>query len=326
MRCSRETWAVVLAAGDGTRLATLTTGTDGLTVPKQFCSLNGGPSLLAEAITRARRIVPRRRVCVVVADKHRGYWQRSSRCIPSDNVFYQPANRGTAHGVLLAVLKVLDRNPSARIAFLPADHHVINESALHDVLRSMASRNTDGSAIGVVGIEPDSPDPELGYIVPGAHMPNGLQAVERFIEKPKLAVAQQLVAAGALWNSFIFAADGEALLNLLQSRMSDSVHQMRRTLRQESTWSALVRTYHQLESIDLSQAIMQSIADSLHVVRAPRCGWTDLGTPQRVAAALHQLDQLDQGVHLEQRTSRCNSTTAHLNLAAQHALLCARPA
>lgn len=42
-------WAVVLAAGDGTRLASLTSDDRGRSVPKQFCSLNGGGSLLHAA-------------------------------------------------------------------------------------------------------------------------------------------------------------------------------------------------------------------------------------------------------------------------------------
>jgi mannose-1-phosphate guanylyltransferase len=62
--------AVVLAAGDGTRLSTLTTDSDGNPVPKQFCSLNGGGSLLHEALQRANRIVLRERVCAIVADQH----------------------------------------------------------------------------------------------------------------------------------------------------------------------------------------------------------------------------------------------------------------
>jgi mannose-1-phosphate guanylyltransferase len=44
-----NTWALVLAAGEGSRLRSLTTPPSGATVPKQFCSLYAGPSLLAEA-------------------------------------------------------------------------------------------------------------------------------------------------------------------------------------------------------------------------------------------------------------------------------------
>lgn len=43
-------WALVLAAGEGSRLRQLTLGPDGVAVPKQFCSLGAGPSLLHLAV------------------------------------------------------------------------------------------------------------------------------------------------------------------------------------------------------------------------------------------------------------------------------------
>ena len=54
MRGNSATWAVVLAAGDGTRLAALTTDASGNSVPKQFCSLNGGRTLIEETLQHAR--------------------------------------------------------------------------------------------------------------------------------------------------------------------------------------------------------------------------------------------------------------------------------
>ena len=49
MSDSDKLWALVLAAGDGRRLRALTTTGSGLAIPKQFCSLERGPSLLREA-------------------------------------------------------------------------------------------------------------------------------------------------------------------------------------------------------------------------------------------------------------------------------------
>ena len=43
-------WALILAGGEGTRLSSLTTTPGGLSVPKQFCSLQGGASLLEETL------------------------------------------------------------------------------------------------------------------------------------------------------------------------------------------------------------------------------------------------------------------------------------
>jgi hypothetical protein len=45
-------WAIVLAAGEGSRLRLLTTDDRGVVTPKQFCSLRGGASLLERTLAR----------------------------------------------------------------------------------------------------------------------------------------------------------------------------------------------------------------------------------------------------------------------------------
>src|SRR5690242_9273905 len=83
LKTLQRTWAIVLAAGDGTRLASLTTDEHGNSVPKQFCSLDGGSSLLDDALHRARHVAPRERVCVIVAEQHRRYWQSALWAMPA---------------------------------------------------------------------------------------------------------------------------------------------------------------------------------------------------------------------------------------------------
>src|SRR6187549_3062564 len=96
----RSRWSVVLAGGRGTRLASLTT-VAGETVPKQYCSLAGGPSMLRRAIWRAEAIAGRDRVLVVVTAAQRRWWESELRDVAPCNVLVQPVDRGTAAGVLL---------------------------------------------------------------------------------------------------------------------------------------------------------------------------------------------------------------------------------
>ncbi len=321
----QRTWAVVLAAGEGTRLATLTTDASGNPVPKQFCSLNGGGSLLHEALQRARRIVPRSQVCAIVADQHRPYWQGSLWALPPANVIVQPCNRGTAHGVLLTLLCILERDPLARIVFLPADHYVRDECGLADSVRDATSAlASNPEALVLVGIEPEEPDPDLGYIVPGRKLPGGLRAVERFVEKPPLRLARELVSAGALWNSFIFAASGPALLGLLRKQIAASVEDMTTALARDarSGRGALTELYQRLPSVDFSAAVMQGAESSLRLMIAPACGWSDLGTPRRVADTLRRLEEerLETFTHQPDDAS-VSSVRAFIDLAAQHARL-----
>lgn len=327
MRTCQRTWAVVLAAGDGTRLAALTTDGNGRLVPKQFCSLNGGGSLLLGAIERSRSIVPRERICVIVADQHRCYWHRALWTLPSRNVIVQPRNCGTAIGILLCVLTILERDPFARIVFLPADHYVCDESVLAGSLREAATLltyNPDG--LTFIGIEPEEADPGFGYILPGGKLTDGTRLVNRFIEKPEMEIAQQLVANGALCNTFIFATRGPVLLEMLRVRISDVVAQMEAVMAHDSRlatrMTALQGLYGRLPSIDFSHVVVNGAEFELRVITAPACGWNDLGTPERVADTLECLTRrrLERAVSTE-RIPPLVVPPAVINLATRHAQL-----
>jgi mannose-1-phosphate guanylyltransferase len=320
------TWAVVLAAGDGTRLATLTTDASGNSVPKQFCSLNGGSALIVESLQRARHVAAPERVCAIVAQQHAPHWRRHLGFLPRRNVIVQPQNRGTANGILLSVLSILERDPLAKIVFLPADHLVLDENALGRALRDLvAAVSHHPQGLTLVGIEPEEADPELGYVVPGRSLHDGSRTVSRFIEKPAPHIAQELLRGQALWNSFIFGAHAPALLGLLRTHLGASVEDMATALArdaQSNERSALGRHYEQLPTADFSRAIMQRATHVLRVIRAPACGWSDLGTPERVARALSRLSVL-KGQHSYALTSggRFQPAPGAVSLAAQQARL-----
>jgi mannose-1-phosphate guanylyltransferase len=325
MRSLSNRWALVLAAGSGTRLRSLTADSSGAAVPKQFCSLNGGASLLEEALARAAAVASPAQTIVVVAAEHRTHWQHVLDALPTHNVIAQPRNRGTANGILLGVTAILERAPDAVVAILPSDHYVEREDVLAAALgRALAVvENTVESSIGFLGVEPESADPELGYIVPGAPRGDGSAAVARFVEKPPRSLAGQLKRRRALWNSFILVARAAALVELIAERHSIEALAFR-SLWQQMAWSArlpreLERLYAKLPEIDFSRDVVEGAAAPLHVVPVPACGWSDLGTPQRVARCL---ERLGGGP-----TAARPSVTRHFSLAAAYArLMSAEPA
>ena len=286
----RNTWAIVLAAGEGSRLRSLTTDATGVAVPKQFCSLRGGPSLLQETLHRAQRVVVRERVTAIVADQHRHWWQGVLWALPAANIVVQPRNRGTANGILLPVLRIVARDPLARIVFLPADHYVHDEEVLARSLdAALAQLSRRPNELILLGISPEDADPELGYIVPGAReQADTSLSVERFVEKPDASAARRLIDAGALWNSFIFAAHGFAVLSLLRRLYPELVDSMEIAL-SRGAQGALTELYERLPEVDFSRHVIQDAADLLRVLPVPRCGWNDLGTPQRVSETLRRI-------------------------------------
>jgi mannose-1-phosphate guanylyltransferase len=315
-----NTWAVVLAAGEGSRLKSLTMTRDGVSVPKQFCSLNGGASLLGDALRRAEVVADPEHICVVVAEQHRRFWETQLDSVQAANIIVQPANRGTATGILLPLLHILAKDPEARIVLLPSDHHVREESVLDRHLeKAVTLLEQANDEIIMLGIEPDELDPELGYIIPGMQQKPGLHSVQAFFEKPSEIRARELMMQGALWNVFILAARGQTLLKVLEDGMRTTAGAMRdaiaidKSTRQQN---AIMTLYRMLPDVDFSRDIAQKHERELRVIAVPACGWSDLGTPRRVEQALHHAAATNR--RFEARTTRRDGL---LNLAEQHAHL-----
>jgi len=282
-------WVVVLAAGEGNRLKSLATDIRGMSIPKQFCSLNGGLSLLEKALGRAHRLVAPSRVTTVVSEAHEEFWSQTLAKLPGENRLEEPKGKGTGNGILLSVLQILNRDPDASLVILPSDHHVRDERQLCNSIKS-ALKQVRASVSGIVllGIKPDRPDPELGYILPGRINGNGTCSVLHFAEKPPIDQAARLVNIGALWNSFIIVGSGQSLLDLYVTRFPEVVRAMitALTLDASSRKLALHRLYSELPDIDFCRHVLAGAEEQLRVLPVPQCGWSDLGTPERVGEVL----------------------------------------
>lgn len=288
---SHSPWVIVLAGGSGSRLAAITTAADGTVVPKQYCSLRGGRSLLLEAIGRALQLVPRNRIVVVVAAEHERWWRPQLTGHAAENLLVQPGNCGTATGLLLAVASIRARDLHARIVVMPSDHHVERPAVLTAALRvALHHVEQDPQRLLLLGIRPEAPDTGYGYVVPGERH-GRLYEVEQFVEKPELRHAESLLQRGALWHSFLIVADATVLWNLGRARQPRVTTMLLDTfeLPEPERSAALRAAYATLPLVDFARDVLTGAEQRLMLLPVPRCGWTDLGTPQRLQLVLHKL-------------------------------------
>jgi mannose-1-phosphate guanylyltransferase len=284
-----DAWAVLLAGGDGTRLQSLTFKVAGDSRPKQFCRIFGSRSLLAHTRERLRPIFREDRTMFVVTRAHEAFYKEELSDADASKVVAQPGNRGTGVAIIVALLRVLQHDADAIVAFFPSDHFFADDAAFAATVQSAigAARKYTESLI-LIGAKPRWPEVEYGWIEPGASVTNGgrtpLLRVSRYWEKPPLAKARELMRGGGLWNTFVTIGQAGAFLKLLSSTAPDAVAEIAGALAHDD----LDGSYRDLDTIDFSKDVLSLKPHRLLVASDATSGWNDLGAPDRVIDTLVQ--------------------------------------
>jgi mannose-1-phosphate guanylyltransferase len=200
-------WAVILAGGSGTRFWPLSTPEH----PKQLLPLAGSTSTAEEAVDRLTGLIPRERILVVTGAALAPRLQEKLTLSPA-NVLVEPRAASTAPALIWATSEAQRRDPDAEVLSLHADWAVGDAAAFRRTADAALVAARQYQRLVTVGVVPSRPETGYGYIVPGPPLGDGARMVARFSEKPDAATALDLMAAGALWNSGLFAWTAERLL------------------------------------------------------------------------------------------------------------------
>ena len=291
-------FAIVLAGGEGTRLAALTRAVHAREVPKQFATLCGDRSFLQKTLDRIAPVVPSERTVVVVAEDQAEIAAAQVGAYPGIEIVHQPENRGTGAGVLLPLAHVLARDPEASVIVVPSDHYFEREVAFQEAIaRAMFAASAPPESVVLVGAAAETPSTDLGWIVCGAASgPSAARArrVERFAEKPDNGAASDLLRDGALWNTLVIAARGRALWSLAEQHVPSicpSLLSYRSLIGNRGAAHHLRDIYANLPATDLSRDILQP-ARGLLAISMMDAGWSDCGTPDRLFQALEKGGEL----------------------------------
>jgi mannose-1-phosphate guanylyltransferase len=279
---SRHRWAVTLAGGDGTRLQSLTLKIAGDSRPKQFCSIIGEESLLAQSWARLGSLFHVDRELFVVTRAHESYYREELRGVDDSRIISQPLNRGTGVAVAIALLHILQRDANAVVVFVPCDHYYSNAQVCSRAINSAisgAEQYTD--SIVLVGPKAHCPEVEYGWIELGSaisDVPFSLMRVNRFWEKPSLPEAHALLVRGCLWKTFVTVGHARTFLDLLCSQVPEVVPSLSKALAENE----LDIAYRLIPPVDFSRHVLTSQPHRLLVVPDTTSGWADLGGPARV--------------------------------------------
>ena len=272
---------VILCGGAGARLWPLSR----LERPKPLLALNGHGSLLQQTVRRvADPAVFLPPIVVTGADDADAVAaQLAEAGAAPDRLIVEPAPRGTAAAIALAALA---ETPDSLLLVLPSDHAIADEAALRSAVDAAAPFAADGWLV-TFGIAPDRPEIGYGYIRRGAALGDGVFQVDRFAEKPALALAEAWLAEGGHdWNAGIFLLRAGAFLDAL-AKHAPEIHAACRSagIRASRDGNRVVPDAVALKAppaLSADVAVMER-ADRVAVVPVDM-GWSDLGSWEAVYA------------------------------------------
>jgi mannose-1-phosphate guanylyltransferase len=295
----KNTWGIVLAAGEGNRVREFLSALCGGRGIKQFCSVLGNRSLLQMTLDRVQQLIPRERILIIVDKQHRPEAAAQLAGWPAENIIYQPANRETAAGILLPLAHVSHRCPDATVAVFPSDHFIVNERGfMTHVAHALEEIKVFPQSAVLLGMTPDRMEEGYGWISTREdRKDNYSRAVRAFWEKPALPDAEKLMRDGALWNTFVFAARAATLWEMTRQTVPELYGifcGVRIMLGTTMAQKYINQSYERLRPVNFSSAILARCAARLRVLPVPETGWSDWGSADRILGSAMRMGRVGE--------------------------------
>ena len=282
---------VILCGGSGTRLWPLSRKA----MPKQFVPLIDNKSLLQLTLERAAQFGAD--VVCVASDEHRFFVAEAMAAAGvTGSQILEPMGRNTGAAMAAAALNA---PPEALLLFCPADHFIPDAAGFAASVRAAMPTALQGYFV-TFGVQPSHPSTAYGYIQQGESLGAGLaNKVSRFVEKPALALAEQLLLAGGyFWNAGIFLVEAKTLLDALELYAADILASCRKAVNAQTTDGAFTRLGQDAFAACRSDSIDYAVLEHHPRIAVQRFdgAWSDVGNWGAVAD-LYAEDKAGNRIH-----------------------------
>lgn len=284
---SSNLYATIMCGGSGTRLWPLSR----TLYPKQFLPLVNDTSLLQDTLKRlpsdcdASIFICNEEHRFLVAEQARNYTSQST-------IILEPEGRNTAPALALAAIQAMKKDKNAVLLVLASDHAIKNTAAFKLSVEKAQVEAEKGKLV-TFGIVPTHPETGYGYIKQGSNVGESAYEVEQFIEKPKLDIAKEFLAAGQyLWNSGMFMFKASRYLEELELHHNSIFKKCTQAMNEADKDLDFIRperdSFLSCEDDSIDYAVMEKTASA--VVIPLDAGWSDVGS----YAALWDISDKDE--------------------------------
>ena len=196
---------VILCGGSGTRLWSDKKHHQ----PKQFIDF-GGWNLMEKTLERIKNPIFDHPI-ISTNNKYLSQVRRSLKNakIKKFKIVLEPAKKNTAPAILSSAL-IKDIPLKQSLMYFAADHLIEKTSIFNRSIKNNV-KNLDDKNIFIFGIKPTNPSSEYGYFL--TKKIKNINKVSKFIEKPNILKAKQVIKKKGYWNSGMFFLRKDSIIN-----------------------------------------------------------------------------------------------------------------
>jgi mannose-1-phosphate guanylyltransferase len=279
---------VILSGGSGSRLWPYSTEE----TPKQFLPFMGSKSLFQATVERVHDLSRFSDPIVVGSVRHVELCAADLAAVGAQaSLILEPCARNTAAAIAMAANVARDRQGGdTLLLIMPSDHMIHDVEVFHDAVWLGAAAARAGHLV-TFGIRPTTAETGFGYIEAGDCLPGaeGVNGVARFVEKPELKAAQEMLADGRhFWNAGIFLFRAGTFLDEIERHAPAIAAAAERAVqRGQVDGDRVIADLQSLtecpnESVDY--AVMERSDRVAVVPMSP--GWSDLGSWDALAEVM----------------------------------------
>jgi len=269
---------VILCGGAGTRLWPKSKSN----LPKQFIDF-GGWTLFQKTLLRIKNPIfdyPIISTNLIYLNLVRKYLSKYR--MKKYKIILEPSKKNTAPAILSCALskEVTYEQP---MIFFPADH-LIEKTKQFNRSINLNKKYLNKDNIFIFGIKPNSPSSQYGYFLT-KKISKSLNRVVKFIEKPNIRNAKKIVKKKGFWNSGIFFARKDSIINNFRKYQFKTlklcIHSVNRSKISKNVYYLNKKSFKKIQEKSFDYAILEK-SKNINGIKL-NIPWSDLGSWKEIS-------------------------------------------